>query len=219
MSGRWSGNWKLVALVLERSRARGASRHVALQIAHLADSATGWTAVGVRELVGRTGHGTDTVGSAIAELEAIGEVEVRRSDEHTRGPRDARQSRYRVRTEVLNKAAPIRPNVPDAGTLNVPDVGTLGAERSGTPTYPMPERQRTDARYVDVPDLNSARATQRSEIRTEGRAQEPEPSSSPARVADARAVTDDVGADAEAAAMQHAIAAARAVVRRQGEAS
>jgi hypothetical protein len=105
-------NWRLTGLVFTRSQAKGAARHIALEIASRAhrrdDVRDGWTFVSLRDLVTATGHTKKTVLSAITDLVQLGELEVQRGA--LAGPRDARQNRYRLRLEALTggKATPLK---------------------------------------------------------------------------------------------------------------
>ena len=93
----WRGHWRLEALVRERSQARGAARHVLLEIAIHARSDTDETDVSTRQLAEWTGHDLHTVGASVKELVRIDELEVR---EGGRGNRNG----YRVKVEILERS-------------------------------------------------------------------------------------------------------------------
>jgi hypothetical protein len=135
MTERWGGNWRLASLVFERSRAEAAARHVALEVAHRANSRDGWTDATLDDLVHATHHNRRTVMRALELLEHSLELEVDRS----RG--EGRRRRYRIRTEVLNDAPAKQPpggsrNAPPSGSPNAPPSGSQNAPPDGT-TYPQ----------------------------------------------------------------------------------
>jgi hypothetical protein len=123
MSGRWSGNWKLAALVFERSPAKGATRHILLEISHRADSADGYTTVSLDDLVSATGHSRRTVLRSIADAKRRGELAFERGT-------GTRQNRYRIRADLLET---LDAQPPSSSGRNAPQGRPASSGRNAPP--------------------------------------------------------------------------------------
>jgi hypothetical protein len=155
VSGRWSGNWKTTATVLQRSQAKGVTLLVAVVIAHHAQSRDGWTSAGLRDLMAWTGFARQTVVDALANLERLGELDVQRGS--VVGPRDGRQSRYRIRTETLALPPSRRVNGPPTRPLDPREQ----EPSNGLPTGPLETQNGETTRPLTVQPLDLSGASTR----------------------------------------------------------
>ncbi len=162
----WRGHYRLYGLVREQTRARGATRSIALEVATLADSRTGETTASIRRLVTLSGFSRQTVARALAELvdeKRLGELAVVDS---RRGL--TRVYRFRVELWGGTKTGPpsgAESRTPGGAESRTPPNGALAGDQATTGTGIRPHLVGNWPTGV-LPPNSPARPIEKREERT-----------------------------------------------------